>query len=91
MDKINIKNDNEVHESTLKILQLNINGTQSKLSQFQQMLNKYNIDLACIQETKLNTNLKLNINGYTTIRKDRQSKNGGGIAFVIKDELKYNM
>ncbi|UYV73060.1 hypothetical protein LAZ67_10001713 [Cordylochernes scorpioides] len=41
-------------------------------------------------ETKLNPNLRFNIKGYTTLRKDRPGKFGGGLAVLIKTlEIKY--
>jgi ribonuclease HI len=93
--KMNLENKcaitQEVHDTTFNILQLNINGTQNKIPQLQNILHINNIDIACIQETKLNKNLKLKIHGYTTIRYDRHVNNGGGIAFLIKDNTKYSI
>ncbi|GFY63448.1 hypothetical protein TNIN_437481 [Trichonephila inaurata madagascariensis] len=75
---------------TLNILQLNINGTQKKLDELSCILHENNIHIACLQETKLNQNLKLKVKGYTTIRKDRSDNPGGGLAFLVKTPtIKY--
>ncbi|GFT43561.1 hypothetical protein TNCV_3133031 [Trichonephila clavipes] len=69
---------------TLNILQLNINGTQRKTEELTEILNVNKIHIACLQETKLNPNLKLKIKGFTTLRKDRKARLGGGLAFLVK-------
>ncbi|GFU25044.1 hypothetical protein TNCV_3873441 [Trichonephila clavipes] len=75
---------------TLNFPQLNINGTQKKCAELSDILNGNNIHVACLQETRLNSNLHFNVKGYTTIKKDRVSGAGGGIAFLVKTpEIKY--
>ncbi|GFT41801.1 hypothetical protein TNCV_1666651 [Trichonephila clavipes] len=69
---------------TLNILQLNINGTQRKIEELTEILNVNKVHIACLQETKLNSNLKLKIKGFTTLRKDRKDRPGGGLAFLVK-------
>ncbi|GFW28682.1 reverse transcriptase domain-containing protein [Trichonephila clavipes] len=59
---------------TLYILQLNINGTKRKIEELTEILNVNKVNNACLQETKLNPNLKLNIKGFTTLRKDRKDR-----------------
>ncbi|GFV12552.1 reverse transcriptase domain-containing protein [Trichonephila clavipes] len=66
---------------TLNILQLNINGTQRKIEELTEILNVNKIHITCLQETRLNPNLKLKI------RKDRP---GGGLAFLVKSaDIKF--
>ncbi|GFT26509.1 hypothetical protein TNCV_3603591 [Trichonephila clavipes] len=65
----------------LNILQLNINDTQRKIEELTEILNVNKVHIACLQETKLNPNLKRKIKGFTTLRKDRP---GGGLAFLVK-------
>ncbi|GFX78670.1 hypothetical protein TNCV_31101 [Trichonephila clavipes] len=75
---------------TVNFLQLNINGTQKKCAELSDILNENNIHVACLQETRLNSKLHFNVKGYATIRKDRVSGAGGGIAFLVKTpEIKY--
>ncbi|GFW98141.1 hypothetical protein TNCV_2491951 [Trichonephila clavipes] len=46
--------------------------------------------IACLQETKLNPNLKLKIKGFTTQQKDRKDRPGGGLAFLVKSaDIKF--
>ncbi|GFV98035.1 hypothetical protein TNCV_4447961 [Trichonephila clavipes] len=75
---------------TLNILQLNINGTQRKIEDLTEILNVNKVHIACLQETKLNPNLKLKIKGFTTLRKDRKDRAGGGLAFLVKSaDIKF--
>ncbi|GFS88498.1 RNA-directed DNA polymerase from mobile element jockey [Trichonephila clavipes] len=75
---------------TLNILQLNINGTQRKIDELTEILNVNKVHIACLQETKLNSNLKLKIKGFTTLRKDRKYRAGGGLAFLVKSaDIKF--
>ncbi|GFW12675.1 RNA-directed DNA polymerase from mobile element jockey [Trichonephila clavipes] len=75
---------------TLNILQLNINGTQRKIEELTEILNVNKVHIACLQETKLNPNLKLKIKGFTTLRKDRKDRAGGGLAFFVKSaDIKF--
>ncbi|GFX78146.1 RNA-directed DNA polymerase from mobile element jockey [Trichonephila clavipes] len=67
---------------TVNFLQLNIIGTQKKCAELSDILNENNIHVACLQETRLNSKLHFNVKRYTTIRKDRVSGAGGGIAFL---------
>ncbi|GFT32180.1 zinc finger MYM-type protein 1 [Trichonephila clavipes] len=69
---------------TLNILQLNINGTQRKIEDLTEILNVNKVHITCLQETKLNPNLKLKIKGFTTLRKDRKDRPGGSLAFLVK-------
>ncbi|GFS60771.1 RNA-directed DNA polymerase from mobile element jockey [Trichonephila clavipes] len=75
---------------TLNILQLNINGTQRKIEELTEILNVNKVHIACLQATKLNPNLKLKIKGFTTLRKDRKDRPGGGLAFLVKSaDIKF--
>lgn len=78
---------------TLKILQFNINGistraTRIKLDQLLDLAMAEGVQIIALQETKLKTNSSLKIKGYNIYRMDRQSRSGGGIAFLIRD-IKY--
>ncbi|GFU45700.1 hypothetical protein NPIL_482921 [Nephila pilipes] len=55
-----------------------------KIHELKTILWKNNVHIACLQEIKLNPNLKFSIKGYTTLRKDRKDRSGGGLAFLIK-------
>ncbi|GFT12464.1 hypothetical protein NPIL_203931, partial [Nephila pilipes] len=55
-----------------------------KIHELKTILWENNVHIACLQEIKLNPNLKFTIKGYTTLRKDRKDRSGGGLAFLIK-------
>ena len=52
-------------------------------------LKQEDIDIACIQETHLKENLRLNIRGYQVFRTDRKERTKGGIAILIKNSLPF--
>jgi hypothetical protein len=82
----NNKPEKHTDDTKLKILQININGIQNKLSELRQIIHESTPDVITVQETKLtNTSYKYNIPGYTTIRKDRKNKSGGGLIIYIKE------
>ena len=58
----------------LRVLQLNINGLRNKTSELSCILAEYQIDVALIQETKLDQITRdPSIPGYSMVRKDRDS------------------
>ncbi|GFY72927.1 hypothetical protein TNIN_154511 [Trichonephila inaurata madagascariensis] len=76
--------------SSLKILQLNINGistsaTMIKLDQVLELALTEGAQIIALQETKLKTIPSLKIKGYSIFRLDRQNRSGGGLAFLIKN------
>jgi hypothetical protein len=50
---------------------------------------KNSIDILSLNETNLKSNNYLEMKQYNTIRQDNQNRKKGGIALVIKNELKY--
>ncbi|GFW07932.1 hypothetical protein TNCV_3920651 [Trichonephila clavipes] len=48
-----------------------LNNPKRKIEELTEILNVNKVHIACLQETKLNPNLKLKIKGFTTLRKDR--------------------
>ncbi|GFX51202.1 reverse transcriptase domain-containing protein [Trichonephila clavipes] len=68
--------DEKYATRTLNILQLNINGAQRKIEELTAILNVNKVHIVCLQETKLNPNLKLKIKGFTILRKDRKDRAG---------------
>ena len=71
----------------LKILQWNAEGIQKKKEVLKIFLHEKEIDVACIQETHLNNNLRFSIRGYTCIRQDRENRPKGGILTLIKNDI----
>jgi len=86
----------KIKNPKLKILQLNINGIQNKTMELQKLLTDQNIDIALIQESKLNSSSKTPyILNYSNSRQDRQNSNskqklsGGGLIIYIKNNLPW--
>ena len=76
----------------LNILQYNINGISGKLDELLHFMEKDNIKIAAIQETKLTDKSKLpNINNFNMVRKDRGVNKGGGVAFLIHEDIPFQL
>ena len=74
----------------IKILQFNCNGIKGKLTELLTWMTKEDIKIAAIQETKLNKNSKLSDTpGYTLVRNDRDKDKGGGLAFLIHQNIMF--
>ncbi|WP_333764851.1 reverse transcriptase domain-containing protein [Streptomyces sp. IBSBF 2390] len=73
----------------LVILQLNCNGVRDKIQEIIHYMEQNNISIAAIQETKLSLNSRLNVPDYTLVRKDRGERRGGGVMFIIKNNIQY--
>ena len=82
---------NQKSKSSLRILQWNADGVNSKHHELQLRLKEGNYDICLIQESKLRPHQATpHIDGYSTIRLDRVSKNGGGgILSYIRDTLVF--
>ena len=78
-------------DKAFKILQYNINGLSGKIDELLHYMDKNNIKIAAIQETKLTDKSKpIKTPNYTMIRKDRGKDKGGGIAFLIQEDIIFN-
>ena len=74
----------------LQILQININGLRTKIDELQVLVTKENIDIVTIQETKLKKTFKTpTLQNFTTVRTDRDNKDGGGLITYIKDDITF--
>ena len=83
-------------ETTLRILQLNIDSILSKVEELKECIKVNKIDIFVIQETKLIKSDKTpRIPGYTVERKDRdqpkgkEKDQGGGLITGIKKSIAY--
>ena len=80
----------EENSDNLRLLQYNINGIASKLDELLHYLDKNNIKVAVIQETKLTIKSStLNTKNYTLVRKDRGKNKGGGLAFLVHESVTF--
>ena len=73
----------------LTIMQWNMNGFHARYSELRMYLSSHDIDVICLQETRLCTSALSTMPGYTIIRKDRPKGTAGGIAILIKTGLNY--
>ena len=72
------------------VLQLNANGIGNKLVELGVLMEKENVKVAAIQESKLSTRSKTPfIQNYTTVRKDRAQGQGGGLVFFIHNSISF--
>jgi exonuclease III len=74
----------------IKIATVNVNGLIGKIDSLKLALCTYDIDICCIQETKMcsaHSNAIVDIDGYCTFRKDRNI-HGGGVCIYAKSKLK---
>ena len=72
-------------------MQLNCYGLTRKITEITDFMDRKDIKIAAIQETKLTSRNKLmHSSNYTLIRLDRARNAGGGIAFILHNSVKYN-
>jgi ribonuclease HI len=71
----------------LNILQWNAEGVYNKKIPLTERLHSEDIDVACIQETHLNTNNRFTIRGYQTFRMDREARHKGGVMILVKNSI----
>ena len=87
--------DNMPTQPTLdefQILQFNCNGLSRKITEITDFMERKNIKIAAIQESKLSSRNKLTCSSnYTLIRLDRDKDAGGGIAFILHNSVKYSL
>jgi hypothetical protein len=75
---------------SFKVLQFNCNGLRNKIIEILDFMKDKNIKIAAIQESKLNSNSILpELGDYELIRKDRIKDAGGGLAFLIHKDVRY--
>ena len=83
-----------INKNDLSIIQLNIHGLVSKqheLLKFIDRCNKRKIDIVILLETWLSPTAtkKINVAGYEYVGESRKNKKGGGVGFLISNEIKY--
>jgi len=76
--------------SALKICHFNAQSIRNKIDELQHYMATAHIDVCAINETWLSKDDKLNVPGYTTSRRDRNST-GGGVCFLVHNSLKFNV
>lgn len=77
----------------ITILQWNARSLISNGQEFKHFIEELNIkpDVICVQEIWMKRCLDFVLQGYTTVRHDREEGNGGGCATFIKSEISYRI
>lgn len=75
---------------TLRFLNWNSHGVYKKRFELIDFINSHSIDIACITETHLTSDVVLRIQGYNCIRNDRPGlTTGGGVLILVKKTINY--
>ena len=72
---------------SLNILQWNAEGVFRKKLELAERMNKENIDIACIQETHLNSTHRFQVRGYECFRSDRIERHKGGVLILVRNSI----
>ena len=72
------------------ILFWNCQGIRPKCNELELYVKENVIDLIALNETFLSNKHNFKIPGYDTIRNDRSTCQGGGVAFLVKNGLVVN-
>ena len=75
----------------LYILQWNANGFRTHSAELRNHVARKSgiYDIICMHETSLKPDVKFNIAGYVTLRRDRLDAGTGGLVTLIKQNIKY--
>ena len=68
------------------LLQWNINSIKTKFPKLEHLLNKENVGIVALQETKNPTNKLIKIRGYNVYQKDRNIR-GGGVLLAVHNSI----
>ena len=73
---------------TWKILYTNIRGYKGKKNSLINILNDTQPHMFLLTETQMRANVNEKIGGYTLFSRTRKEKNGGGVAILVRDDIK---
>ena len=71
----------------IKILTVNTRGVKSKTTSIENTLSAHGTHIAAITETNLQKREKINIKGFEWVGRERTAKQGGGIGFLIRNDI----
>ena len=78
----------DVNGNPFTIMKFNANGIGDKLTEF---LERHNVKVAVIQESKLSSNSRTpNIQNFTTVKKDWHQGQGGGLLTLIHKSINFS-
>lgn len=76
--------------SSINIVEWNANGVRNKVHELQEFIDRYNIDVLLLCETKLCHTVKFELCGYITYRADNRNR-AGGVAICVKQTISHEM
>lgn len=74
---------------SLQIVSWNVNGLRKSKLEIEEILERYNVDVMALQETKLRREIELKFPGYQVYRRDRDAR-GGGVALLVKRTIDHH-
>ena len=74
----------------LNLMFWNCQGVRSKRKELELYLKENDFDIIALNETLLTKKINFQIQGYDTIKSDRSTGHGGGVAFLVKHGLVVN-
>ena len=82
----------DCRQQSINVLYWNANGLTDKMLAFLDCLSMHNVDVACISETFLKPNSKIDSHpDYVIHRLDRVDRPKGGVAIIVKRNLKHQL
>ena len=79
------------NSSKLKLAHINIRSCRNKEVEISLFLKENDIDILSLNETWLKSNFKLDIPNYTIARRDRLRRQGGGVAILARNDIKFDI
>ena len=73
----------------IKYCHINIRGLRPKLMELSEFIQECQIDIISVNETFLKPSMNIDIPGFDIFRKDRKTRNGGGVALIINKGIKF--
>ena len=77
--------------SKLKLAHVNIRSCKNKEVEISLFLKENDIDILARNETRLKSNFTLDIPNYTITSRDRPSRQGGGVAILVRNDIKFDI
>jgi exonuclease III len=79
-----------IYSQYVKIINWNASGIRNKINEFYHYLITNHIDIACVCETFLKSNMQLEAHpNFTTYRFDREDRPKGGVLIIIRNRIKH--
>ena len=83
------------HQCYISVANLNTHSLPPLSDEFSYMMNKYKFDIVALSENWLKNNKTqleyVQIDGYKSEFKNRESKSGVGVGFYIKEHMNFNV